>query len=79
MTTQKIISMRGKEYTRLVERVNQDGKELVYFENGYENYPEPKCFFVGVDGTLFTIGGALVTSLTLESLQKIYHAYTERG
>lgn len=71
----KIVAMRGEEYTRIIERVVIDGKDIAYFENGYENYPEPVCFFAGVDGQLFTIGGALVTSTMLESLKKIYTAY----
>jgi hypothetical protein len=72
---EKIITLRGEEYTHVVERDVIDGKQVVYFVNGYENYPEPMCYLMGVDGTLFTIGGALVTATMLESLKNIYRGF----
>jgi hypothetical protein len=76
MMSDKIVAMRGAEYTKIVENAVIDGKAIAYFENGYENYPEPVCYFMGVDGHLFTIGGAMVTATMLESLKKIYAGYS---
>lgn len=72
--SEQILVLRGEEYTKIVERETLGNSEVVYFENGYENYPAPVCFFMAVNGSLFTVGGALVTATMLESLKKIYIA-----